>query len=359
MIAVSRAGAAMGRLLSRLSLVAGLLLVASPAVSQSLPSGNPATPEQVRFYHSDALGSVRAVTDIDGEIVSRSDYLPFGEQIPADLGRADITGYSEDAGNKHKFTGKERDGENGLDYFGARYLSGAQGRFTSVDPDFVVREHVVDPQQWNRYSYVRNNPLKYTDPDGRVLDTILDVGFILYDLYDIASTVVSGESVSGTQIGALGADVLGAAIPFATGGGAAVRAAAHSGEIVHGAELAIDAAKGAERIVDAGKAAEKTADVAKGAEGMVGSLRKPPTGKGRVSPSERDPKRLWTPDERAAQREAQAGECATGCGTKIDQSNSRGHHKKRHADGGQTDKANHAEVCIGCHDKLHAGAGSQ
>jgi len=157
----------MGRLLSRLSLVAGLLLVASPAVGQSLPSGNPATPEKVRFYHPDALGSVRAVTDIGGDIVSRSDYLPFGEQIPPEQGRADVAGYSDDAGNKQKFTGKERDIENGLDYFGARYFSAPQGRFTSADPFTGFSALIVKPQRWNRYAYVSNNPLALVDPDGR------------------------------------------------------------------------------------------------------------------------------------------------------------------------------------------------
>lgn len=67
------------------------------------------------------------------------------------------------------FTGKERDAETGLDYFGARYLSSAQGRFTSPDPTFVTRQRVGDPQQWNLYSYTRNNPLMYVDPDGREL----------------------------------------------------------------------------------------------------------------------------------------------------------------------------------------------
>ncbi len=64
-----------------------------------------------------------------------------------------------------KFTGKERDAETGLDYFGARYYSGAQGRFTSVDPDNAGALE-DDPQSWNAYAYGRNNPLKYTDPDG-------------------------------------------------------------------------------------------------------------------------------------------------------------------------------------------------
>jgi RHS repeat-associated protein len=67
-----------------------------------------------------------------------------------------------------KFTGKERDAETGLDYFGARYLSGVQGRFVSADAPFVD-QHVEDSQSWNLYSYVRNNPLRYTDPTGNCL----------------------------------------------------------------------------------------------------------------------------------------------------------------------------------------------
>jgi len=63
------------------------------------------------------------------------------------------------------FTSKERDAETGLDYFGARYLSSAQGRFTSPDPIHITKERVLDPQQWNMYAYVRNNPLSNVDTD--------------------------------------------------------------------------------------------------------------------------------------------------------------------------------------------------
>jgi len=74
------------------------------------------------------------------------------------------------------FTGKERDAETGLDYFGARYMSGAQGRFTGPDPHNIIMESsgeeefsifLSDPQNWNRYAYVANNPASMTDPDGR------------------------------------------------------------------------------------------------------------------------------------------------------------------------------------------------
>ena len=65
-----------------------------------------------------------------------------------------------------KFTGKERDAESGLDYFGARYYGSALGRFTSPDEVFAD-QHPADPQSWNLYGYVRNNPLKNVDPTGK------------------------------------------------------------------------------------------------------------------------------------------------------------------------------------------------
>ena len=75
-----------------------------------------------------------------------------------------------------KFTGKERDAETGLDYFGARYYSGAQGRFTSDDPLNIpalqrlnpeqFARIVASPQNWNGYAYALNNPLRNIDPDG-------------------------------------------------------------------------------------------------------------------------------------------------------------------------------------------------
>jgi RHS repeat-associated protein len=70
----------------------------------------------------------------------------------------------------YKFTGKERDAESGLDYFGARYFASNMGRYMS--PDWSAQEEPVpyakltDPQSLNLYSYVLNNPLTRRDPDG-------------------------------------------------------------------------------------------------------------------------------------------------------------------------------------------------
>jgi RHS repeat-associated protein len=124
----------------------------------------------VSYVTQDHLGSTRVVTDKDGIVVRRYDYAPFGEDLKLAGGRTIAQKYSgSDAELKDKvrFTGKERDAETGLDYFGARYMSAAQGRFTSPDAPFAD-QFTGDPQSWNLYGYVRNNPLKYTDPNGRL-----------------------------------------------------------------------------------------------------------------------------------------------------------------------------------------------
>jgi RHS repeat-associated protein len=69
-----------------------------------------------------------------------------------------------------QFTGKQRDAlpdgtPSGLDYFGRRYMSAAQGRFTSPDP-VNAGAHLVNPQSWNAYAYVNNRPLSLVDPNG-------------------------------------------------------------------------------------------------------------------------------------------------------------------------------------------------
>jgi RHS repeat-associated protein len=110
----------------------------------------------IEYYHLDAIGSVRAVTNQSGAVIERHDYQPFGEELNPPTGS-----------QSHQFTGQERDAETGMDYFGARYYSGKRARFTTIDPVYTWQENLVDPQRWNRYAYVRNNPLRYTDPDVR------------------------------------------------------------------------------------------------------------------------------------------------------------------------------------------------
>jgi RHS repeat-associated protein len=139
------------------------------------------------YLTADTLGSTRLITDASGNPTRCIDYLPFGEEIPAgidgrtgpryeSLGSTSTAQYpsaADTSGVDQKFTGKERDAETGLDYFGARYFSAAQGRFTSADEPFAD-QHPRDPQTWNLYSYVRNNPLALVDPTGTAITVAAD-----------------------------------------------------------------------------------------------------------------------------------------------------------------------------------------
>ncbi|HTR36880.1 MAG TPA: RHS repeat-associated core domain-containing protein [Bryobacteraceae bacterium] len=113
-------------------------------------------------------------------VVERYDYAPFGEELTAGIDGRISTSPQFYSTNQYptvtpdsttdKFTSKERDAETGLDFFGARYFSSAQGRFTSPDwsakPQPVPYATLNDPQTLNLYAYVRNSPLSINDPDG-------------------------------------------------------------------------------------------------------------------------------------------------------------------------------------------------
>src|SRR5205807_907739 len=124
----------------------------------------------LRWLMTDQLGTPRMVFDLSGSLttMSRHDYLPFGEELGVNVGgRTAQQGYGSGDGVRQHFTDKERDNETGLDSFGARYFASTQGRFTSPDPVVVTSARMVDPQQFNLYSYVRNKPLALLDPEGR------------------------------------------------------------------------------------------------------------------------------------------------------------------------------------------------
>jgi RHS repeat-associated protein len=132
------------------------------------------------YLSYDYLGSVRLITDGTGKVVSRHDYLPFGEEVPAgSAGRDASWGMGLDDVTQ-RFTAKERDSESGLDYFGARYYGSALGRFTSPDPS-RLSAFIDSPQSWNMYSYGYNNPFSFIDKNGRwptgIHNQIIDSAF--------------------------------------------------------------------------------------------------------------------------------------------------------------------------------------
>jgi len=106
------------------------------------------------YLHYDALNSVDTITDTQGTVVQRKAYTAYGKEITTD----DFFPYS----TKRGYTGHEHI-DDSLIHMNGRVYDSAIGRFISADPNIF---HPFDPQDFNRYAYVRNNPLKYTDPSG-------------------------------------------------------------------------------------------------------------------------------------------------------------------------------------------------
>ncbi|HEV7923386.1 MAG TPA: RHS repeat-associated core domain-containing protein [Thermoanaerobaculia bacterium] len=120
-------------------------------------------PTGVEHYTLDHLGTPRLITDGQGHRIGYHVYWPFGEEW---------TSGGAQEGSPLKFTAHERDadptgGTAPLDYMHARYYGGTWGRFSSADPSLDLKKTIGNPQMWNRYAYVVNNPIRYTDPDGR------------------------------------------------------------------------------------------------------------------------------------------------------------------------------------------------
>jgi RHS repeat-associated protein len=103
----------------------------------------------------------------------------------------------------HRFTGKERDSESGLDNFGARYNASSMGRFMSPDQMLPMSKgkgsafltYIGQPQNWNRYAYVRDNPLALVDPDGKETQVAIG-GRVADNIFGHASIIINGKAYS-------------------------------------------------------------------------------------------------------------------------------------------------------------------
>ncbi|MBR4790546.1 MAG: hypothetical protein IK024_06610, partial [Treponema sp.] len=138
----------------------------------------------IYFYHSDHLGSAQLVTDHNGDEYQRLEYTPYGETW-VDIKKIAV----EQAPMNFMFSAKELDKETGFYYYGARYLDPKYSRWISADPAMNTGEYfpqapvndeakkhngnlpgmggVFNHINGNLYHYAGNNPIKYTDPDGR------------------------------------------------------------------------------------------------------------------------------------------------------------------------------------------------
>ena len=162
-------------------------------------------------FHHDQINSVTALTGHNGTTEETTTYDPFG---------APLTLTIPGSGNELLFTGREYDQGTGLYYFRARYYDPeAGGRFIQEDP--IGFEGGI-----NKYAYVNNNPITYNDPMGKALDIVADIGFIGYDIYSLY------QNPGWDTAAALGLDVIGAVVPFATGLGQAYKAGSAGSDLV-------------------------------------------------------------------------------------------------------------------------------
>jgi RHS repeat-associated protein len=132
------------------------------------------------YYVNDALGSVRVVMQGSSNTLFSSNYKPFG------------LSYGQHGASFFQYTGKPIDPSTGLYYFGARFYAAALERFITEDTYPGVRE---DPQSLNRYVYVENNPVSYSDPTGH--SSTAHMSIIMDGSDDSSSGTTSSYSVSG------------------------------------------------------------------------------------------------------------------------------------------------------------------
>jgi RHS repeat-associated protein len=146
---------------ARIKKVAGVVTTifvydAGGALAAEYSTDTPTNPI-TSYMTTDHLGSPRVITDKNGNVISRRDFMPFGEEIARINSGSDAI--------RKKFTGYEKDLETNLDFAEARMYQTKHGRFTAVDP-LMASASPGNPQTFNRYSYTGNNPVNYTDPSG-------------------------------------------------------------------------------------------------------------------------------------------------------------------------------------------------
>jgi RHS repeat-associated protein len=132
------------------------------------------------FVHGNHLGSSSILTSVAGSVVDCNAFYPFGEQDISICISSNIT--------SHKFTGDERDTETNLDHTWFRKYTSAQGRWMTPDPAGLAAVDPTNPQSWNRYAYVLNDPLDFADPLG------LDCGDAGWEFVDVTGWIWNGEA---------------------------------------------------------------------------------------------------------------------------------------------------------------------
>ena len=165
----------------------------------------------VTYLHTDVAGTPLLATDAGGAMVWKENYQPFGGRL----------NHPPAGDNDQWFAGKPYDSGTGLSYFGARYYDPLLGRFLGLDPA------PVDPGDihgLSKYSYGNNNPYRYVDPDGRAVETVIDVISL-----GLSIAAFRQEPSLGNGLG-VAYDALATVVPFLPAGFGIVKNAGRGGE---------------------------------------------------------------------------------------------------------------------------------
>jgi RHS repeat-associated protein len=132
-------------------------------IASKLTSDDEDDNSSVLYFHEDHLGSTNFLTDETQKLVAHEEYFPTGELW---VDEADDASHLR---QPYLFTGKELDPETGLYYFGARYYDPHLSQWASPDPmllSYILTPHGLLPSRLSLYTYSRNNPLVFLDPNG-------------------------------------------------------------------------------------------------------------------------------------------------------------------------------------------------
>ncbi len=174
---------ALGSVMARTTVIVGEANTGALAWKKSMVYGfgqliSEETPDGVRYIQSDQVGTPNTIINSDGVEIGRSKNLPFGERF-SQTGEKSFRRYTN-----HEYQ------EGSPIYMQARTYLPAYGKFAQVDPAYDQTKD--DPETWNLYNYVTNNPVTHTDPDGRfetkgpdaVSSTHTDVGGNVIAVYN-------------------------------------------------------------------------------------------------------------------------------------------------------------------------------
>ena len=203
----------------------------------------------LNFLIGDHLGSASLTTSATGTVISELRYKAWGEERFA----------SGSTATNYTYTGQYSYADDfGLMYYGARWYDPSIGRFNQPDTGIPGNQGV---QAWDRYAYVNNNPLLYTDPSGRWIETafdLLSLGMTLNDIRNEGFTTMNAIS--------LVTDVVSVVLPIVPAGVShAIRAAKYASKLANAADTAADTIKTVDKVMDA---SNKLSDYAK----MVGDV---------------------------------------------------------------------------------------